>query len=487
MTRSWLFPALGGVVAGVVLTTAFFSAMTPRYPVLVGDAQVERPARDPGAGQDSGREGQAQRFRSATPTPPDRVGPAVPTPSPSAPAEALVPDPSLGIPGDGNVSLRTASPSEWPSRVWNRKLHDEECAEVLPQALSSPESLAALPPSSKRFPDHDCAPPDARVWPRVLTVAVTVKKLEARAIKAHRAWGKGIPGLVWVMDQPAPDLEAIGARVHVLKHAFDAEYNRMTERMLDIFAAVREELMEPHHDWVLRVWDDNVIWRPGLERQILSLEARKCCSPDKALIGGARPFVFLKHKGIKFPFLPGGAPWLVSRGGMERLFGSEPWMGPAAAQFYKDYAKGGCNDQHLPKAVCQAAEDVLLSILAMRSGVHFEILMGAMVHSPFSWPEGQPKPHPPALPWQERLVSCRLPDTSNFLLYNSAPDVWSYHYVDADDQRMYLDLLRGGCEDDEWATFHHSRDANWPDHPFTQADRLDISQVLLEQRGGGGR
>ena len=371
---------------------------------------------------------------------------------------------------------------------------EEACAEgalciagASPEACRTPDATPGTGASQNGITgappvvDDDRAVPDALFWARVHTFSVTAASLSDRAVAAHRAWGHAIPGLVWIADRPMPALEAEGATVRVVRHSFEAVFDRMTDRMLDIWADVWANQVKPQHQWVVRVWDDNFIWRPGMERQIRAVEQLWCCSPDKPVLVGPMRFFFHKLRGKPFGFAAGGPPWILSRAAMERLSGRSQPLASQAVALHRHWGQQWCAAEWVPRSTCFAAEDVLLSIAAMRVGVFFFEAHGTLPGSVFKTPSRSisDTTNAETLPWQQTVLRCRLPGLTEIRQSGLAADTWAMHYVPSHKQQEVLHAYRAGCDQDTAkALFNHSASGRYAGLSLEPEDFLDIEAEI---------
>ncbi|KAA0148289.1 hypothetical protein FNF28_07470 [Cafeteria roenbergensis] len=191
----------------------------------------------------------------------------------------------------------------------------------------------AGPARGETNPINPATPED--VLARTLVFGVGISSQVDRAVAAHRAWGKDIPGMVWVMEKPCPELEAAGARVEVVTHSgFEPTYDRMAWRMLDVWHHAWNHLAEPRHDWF-----------PPTKM-------------EKLRDGG-------------LPYSHGGAALVLSREAMRRFMNGDAGSSTNGTALHWDWAQRRCSQGQVNPVMCKHAEDILVSFALLRSGVRF--------------------------------------------------------------------------------------------------------------------
>ncbi|KAA0176039.1 hypothetical protein FNF27_02431 [Cafeteria roenbergensis] len=276
------------------------------------------------------------------------------------------------------------------------------------------------------------------VLARTLVIGVGISSQVDRAVAAHRAWGKDIPGMVWVMEKPCPELEAAGARVEVVTHAgFEPTYDRMAWRMLDVWHHAWNRLAEPRHDWFVRVWDDSAVWVEGMRRELAGSEMMPCCSSDRAVAISQPPTIGEQFRGRDLPYVHGGAALVLSREAMRRFMNGDAGSSTNGTALHRDWALRRCSQRHVNPVMCKHAEDILVGFALLRSGVRFRYSTGISAHSTLSR-------HGDRLNG-DAVVACEIPIAGQYSRTGEIAGVWSVHYVDAARQADWVAAMQSAC------------------------------------------
>jgi len=319
---------------------------------------------------------------------------------------------------------------------------------------------ASCPPSGAQsgVVDDDRAPPNARFWEQVLPFAVVEATRVHQAAAAHKVWGRSIPGLIWMASEPAPALEAAGAVVHVVAPSADARPDSRLDLLLDVWSDVWARRAQPHHRWVVRLWDDNFVWRPGMERQIRSVEQLGCCTSDLPVLLGPRRTFSGTTAGLPFAAVPDRSPVMLSRAAMQALFGRDPASSAKAASVHRRWTREWCASGKARAGVCTGLDGDFLSLAALRTGVALHEALGVLA-DPIAAPSGGgPGEEATQLsPERVRSLRCRMPGLLDDAQRHLAPDAWALSFVPGSLLNDVLGAFRAGCgEDLGYASFVHA-------------------------------
>ncbi|KAA0174161.1 hypothetical protein FNF27_04382 [Cafeteria roenbergensis] len=294
----------------------------------------------------------------------------------------------------------------------------------------------AGPARGETNPINPATPED--VLARTLVFGVGISSQVDRAVAAHRAWGKDIPGMVWVMEKPCPELEAAGARVEVVTHVgFKPTYDQMAWRMLDVWHHAWNHLAEPRHDWFVRVWDDSAIWVEGMRRELAGSEMMPCCSSDRAVAITQPPTKMEKLRDGGLPYSHGGAALVLSREAMRRFMNGDAGSSTNGSALHRDWAQRLCSQHQVNRVMCKQAEDILVSFALLRSGVRFRYSTGVSAHTPLS--RRGDRLH------DDAVIACEIPIFGQYLRTGEIAGVWSVHYADAARQADWVAAMKNAC------------------------------------------
>lgn len=333
----------------------------------------------------------------------------------------------------------------------------------------------SMPLAARGVADDDRALPDLRFWDKVLPFVIVRASQAHQAVEAHEVWGRSIPGLVWLATAPVPALEAAGARVHVVASSSSHGTGAESGLPLDAWADVWARQAQPQHRWFVRLLHDSFVWRPGMERQIRSVEQLDCCAPDRPVLLGSRRHFSSRLNSAPFGSFPDRSPLIASRAAVLKLFGRNPSTAGKAVAVHRRWAREWCATGKGPAEMCGSLDGVLITVAALRLGVPMFEVHGVLVPPPLKPRGGEVAVALQSWRGQARWIRCRMPAGAGAAQPHLAPGTWALTHVPADELRDILAAFRAGCHEDiARASFTHATFSGGIETGLQPGDFLDV-------------